>query len=158
MVHLIYQEEANKPSADFKAIFFTDVPVEGVFLNGQAVEAGVEYNPDLGADLKDYYPYEILKEELGCNEETDLENKSKKNREGEVFDNRPYDPNICHLLRNPEVPDLGLFCAVKPHIDILDLQVGSRVSEMKKNKKKTLLWLRKKEGRLEKGNFEADRG
>ena len=123
---MIYQEHADRPNSDFKGIFFTDVPMDRVCLNGQVV-TGMEYEPDLDDKLKNYYPYEILKSRQGNNnEETEAEKKEKKRLDeinSDPYLNEPYDPELCHLLRNPGVPDLDRLGAVKGHIDILGLQL-----------------------------------
>jgi len=66
LAHLITQEDRNSPNSKFSGVFFTDVPMENVTLNGQEVVPGQEYTPDLSEDLKDYYPFEILKKACGC--------------------------------------------------------------------------------------------
>jgi hypothetical protein len=75
MAHLITQKKSQEPNSDFVGVFFTDIPMEGVVLNGQLVKPGQEYTPDLDPNLKDYYPFQILYDELG---EGEVEDPSKK--------------------------------------------------------------------------------
>lgn len=70
MAHLITQKNRNEPNSDFVGVFFTDIPMDGVVLNGQEVRPGQEYTPDLDPKLRDYYPFKALSAELPKNEKT----------------------------------------------------------------------------------------
>ena len=105
LIHMMYQAEPNDCTAEFRGIFFTDVPMEAVKLNGQVVTPGVEYIPDMAEDLKDYYPYEVLLRELpeGDKQIPDdafVEKKKKKNNVGYVREDEPYDPIVSCVMRN----------------------------------------------------------
>lgn len=130
MVHMIYQAGKNDCSEDFRAVFFTDVPMEGVSLNGETVVPGKEYTPDLSSDLKNYYCFETLHSELAPNDPQLVENMSSKKMtklsdHERLIDNHPNDPELCHFLRNPEIGDLTVHCAVKSHLDIFQFQLNT---------------------------------
>lgn len=123
VLHMIYQDESYNTSADFKGIFFTDIPTENVWLNGQLVYPGIEYTPDLHNDLKNYIP--DRSKNLRWKENTKLkENKKSDNEKDE-----PYDSTMCHLLRNPEIPVLSKFEGVKAHLDIFEHQIANAIEK-----------------------------
>ena len=62
LAHLITQKEQYEANSEFVGVFFSDIPMgDAVTLNGQPVKPGVEYTPNMGTDLYDYYPFELLK-------------------------------------------------------------------------------------------------
>lgn len=119
LVHLMYQSERNNACADFKGIFFTDVPMEDVRLNNQVVKPGVEYNPEVTEDLQDYYPYEVLKKsaEGVTGKMTKKFLDFQRAREDSMADSR-----LGHFLRHPDIPNLSLTSKVQGHLDVFGNQ------------------------------------
>ena len=140
VAHLITQETKNSPNSDFLGVFFTDIPMENVKLNGQIVTPGKEYKPDMSDDLKAYYPLELLKravagasvgagEDMVDGKQKPRRNKGRDRSQSPVDDpirDEPYDPELCHFLRNPECINLKVTDPVKAHIDIYETQLQCR--------------------------------
>ena len=81
MAHMITQKNPAEPNSEFVGVFFTDIPMEGVVLNGQNVKPGEEYTPDLDPNLTDYYPFDILKSEAMAGKTAPAENEKVTEKE-----------------------------------------------------------------------------